>query len=1017
MTEPRRPLLSYFTVVVILSAAVSALAAPPADRLAAREAARQAFIASGRQSPTVVVDGTPRPIPDAPVTVGAGTPPIHPLGALERSMLPQADANQSPRTRTPNSLLTTTDEAGMAVDLGGDDIVIASSVSFSGSAYLQITNDGRYFGAVAAAGDVYVYRSLDKGETWTLWSTFHDPAGFVGLLYQFTIAEGNTNRAMFAYSSAGEVRLAYADINAAVPTWTIVTVLSDAGINHGLFQRIDIATDASVYSAYYVYLVAESDDGDGDDIWFARSVNMGTSFEAGYRIASSGVAPYDGREQPSIDFGFGDYLHVSYGSDYTGSRDASYRRADMWADAGISAWEPEQTLETQQPSGYAVPLRVGASTSDGHVYIPLFRTTTLLPLMRFSTDSGATWPAGDQVLFAYFPEGSGMTPVELPGGDLIMGGTQSVSLGGGNFNMNIVMSRSTVADPTVWSSPESFSYHPWIGFNYDRLESMLPDPAFGDRIATLWVQTTTPQKKLRFDAEWRRDPGYPNTDVGFPVAVPGGGQTQPAVAEVDGDPEKEIVFAASDGDVFVYNHDGTIVSGWPQNIGTQPSTDTGVAVGDLVGNGVPSIVVGSFDGKVFAFDPHGNLLPGWPVTMNEADRVSVSIGALGPPNPRYVVATCGHELRAIRYDGTNVSPAWGTFTERIVTPAAIGDVDNDGVTDIVTVEDHWFHVHNLTTGSPIAYRNFPADLMYDAPTMADIDGDGDLEIAVPTQSGKMYLLNHDGTDVPGWPVTLPGATALTSVAWGQILGTSEPELVFGEVGTGKVHVFYATGVEQTGYPVTTPPFPTLYTAPMLSPVSISVSNVLLGKRSAADSGDVRSWRNIPSIAVPGWPKNMPDWIEETMASGDIDNDGRNELVVLGINFLTVLDVGIGPATNPRNHWPMNGYDAQRTGCLACGEILTGVGNTPAPTFATSLDVHPNPFNPATTIEYEVASAGPVTLQIFDAAGRRVATLLDGEYRSAGRYSLTYNATGASGVYFARLRTTRGNVTRKIVLLK
>jgi hypothetical protein len=158
-------------------------------------------------------------------------------------------------------------------------------------------------------------------------------------------------------------------------------------------------------------------------------------------------------------------------------------------------------------------------------------------------------------------------------------------------------------------------------------------------------------------------------------------------------------------------------------------------------------------------------------------------------------------------------------------------------------------------------------------------------------------------------------------------------------------------------------------------------------------------------------------VEETFASGDIDNDGRNEIVVLGVNFLTVLDVGTAPSSVARNHWPMYGYDAQRTGCLACPETMVAVGDTPSAPPTNSIEAHPNPFNPTTTIEYELAHAGKVSLEIFDVGGRHVATLIDDEPRDAGQYSVTYRATGASGLYFVRLRTVSGDVTRKIVLLK
>jgi len=442
--------------------------------------------------------------------------------------------------------------------------------------------------------------------------------------------------------------------------------------------------------------------------------------------------------------------------------------------------------------------------------------------------------------------------------------------------------------------------------------------------------------------------------------------------------------------------------------------DAPVAVGDLVGNRVPSIVAGNATGQVYAFGPDGSLLSGWPVTMDDAADVFVSIGALGPPNPRYVVAVCGHEMRAIRYDGVDVSPLWGTFADVLIRPAAIGDVDSDGVAEIVTLKGSFFHVHNLNDFSSEAFRHFPGEFFSDAPTLADFDLDGTLEIAAPTMSGKMYLLNHDGSDFSAsWPITVSPGIPLTAAALADFLGPHEVEMAFAEA-TGAVHVRWFDGIEGFSYPQSSGSS-AIYMPPMLSRVNALPSNVNIGTTNGA-TGTGRSWRNLG--AVPdGWPKNLPGPVEETFASGDIDNDGRNELVVLGVGFLTVLDVGIAPETNPYFDWPMYGHDAQRTGCLACIEILTGIGDTPDVPWKTGLYVHPNPFNPSTMIEYEVASAGKVSLEIFDVGGRRVAALIDAEHRDAGRYSIPYTATTASGIYFARLKTVGGVVTRKLVLLK
>jgi hypothetical protein len=88
-----------------------------------------------------------------------------------------------------------------------------------------------------------------------------------------------------------------------------------------------------------------------------------------------------------------------------------------------------------------------------------------------------------------------------------------------------------------------------------------------------------------------------------------------------------------------------------------------------------------------------------------------------------------------------------------------------------------------------------------------------------------------------------------------------------------------------------------------------------------------------------------------------------------------------------------------------------------PTVFALYAAYPNPFNPATTFDFDLPHTGRVRLDVFDVLGRRVATLLDDEL-PAGRHSTVWNASGvASGVYFARLNTDTESATRKVVLLK
>ncbi len=103
-------------------------------------------------------------------------------------------------------------------------------------------------------------------------------------------------------------------------------------------------------------------------------------------------------------------------------------------------------------------------------------------------------------------------------------------------------------------------------------------------------------------------------------------------------------------------------------------------------------------------------------------------------------------------------------------------------------------------------------------------------------------------------------------------------------------------------------------------------------------------------------------------------------------------------------------------------LPTGVGTSPRAGDTAGLSAYPNPFNPATTIEYTIARRVRVSVEVFDARGARVAVLVD-EVKAPGRHALAWDARderGAalvSGVYVVRLAAGDARVARKVVLLK
>ena len=79
--------------------------------------------------------------------------------------------------------------------------------------------------------------------------------------------------------------------------------------------------------------------------------------------------------------------------------------------------------------------------------------------------------------------------------------------------------------------------------------------------------------------------------------------------------------------------------------------------------------------------------------------------------------------------------------------------------------------------------------------------------------------------------------------------------------------------------------------------------------------------------------------------------------------------------------------------------------------------YPNPFNPTTTIVFDVPQAADVTIVVYDLLGRPVSTLINGSM-AAGRHEAYVDAQSwSSGLYIVRMRTGNRVFERSILLVK
>jgi len=102
------------------------------------------------------------------------------------------------------------------------------------------------------------------------------------------------------------------------------------------------------------------------------------------------------------------------------------------------------------------------------------------------------------------------------------------------------------------------------------------------------------------------------------------------------------------------------------------------------------------------------------------------------------------------------------------------------------------------------------------------------------------------------------------------------------------------------------------------------------------------------------------------------------------------------------------------------QVTVGV-ETPLPSRATRIvNIAPNPARGAVSVEFEIAQAGPVSLDFFDVAGRRVGSVARTSL-PAGRHALRWDSTNRpgqerAGVLYARLASEAGTDVRRLIVI-
>lgn len=124
-----------------------------------------------------------------------------------------------------------------------------------------------------------------------------------------------------------------------------------------------------------------------------------------------------------------------------------------------------------------------------------------------------------------------------------------------------------------------------------------------------------------------------------------------------------------------------------------------------------------------------------------------------------------------------------------------------------------------------------------------------------------------------------------------------------------------------------------------------------------------------------------------------------------------LDGGAGDAGDNFT-WYIDNFEFEN------GEATSINDDMEVPSAITLEQNYPNPFNPTTNITFTLSENAPVTLEVYNVLGNRVATLVDGEMRTAGSHTVSFDAMNlSSGIYMYRLSTPSQSLTRTMSLIK
>jgi hypothetical protein len=202
------------------------------------------------------------------------------------------------------------------------------------------------------------------------------------------------------------------------------------------------------------------------------------------------------------------------------------------------------------------------------------------------------------------------------------------------------------------------------------------------------------------------------------------------------------------------------------------------------------------------------------------------------------------------------------------------------------------------------------------------------------------------------------------------------------------------------------------------PYAIVISNALIGGKKLVDGDEVALFDNGICVGAGVWK------------SGDVNVitawRGDEKLKVPGYRVGSVIEYRafskrINLECEMTARYTDNAHKIYEGAAYSVASLNAADGVVP--TEFNLAQNYPNPFNPSTTIAYDVPLDVNVTIKVYNVLGSEIATLVNNQMHSIGRYTVTWNGRNAignavaSGVYIIRMKANEFTSIKKAVLVK